>query len=125
MKRNDWTFEYTASKLAEAAQAKRLHHETRLAWWEQKKAETIKKVGEGGIEVHDSVGSTVSNYKGGYGAEIRVDDALQRDLNECHGKIREHHAAVSAYDGWHQVLSANPEARLSLTHEDYLFFFGK
>ena len=31
MKRNDWTFDYTAARLAEAAQAKIAHHEARLA----------------------------------------------------------------------------------------------
>lgn len=32
---------------------------------------------------------------------------------------------MNDYHGWQQVLSANPEARLSLNHDDWLFFFGQ
>jgi len=126
MKRNDWTFEYTASKLAEAAKAKRLHHASRFDWWSAKKTETVKKVSESGIEVHDSVSNMGSNVSRGYqGPQIKIDSGLQRDLSECQQKIDEHMDAVTNYEGWLQVLSANPEARLQLHHDDYLFFFGE
>lgn len=124
MKRNDWTFEYTASKLAEAAAKKRDSHTKKLKWWEDKKAETMKRVAEAGIEVQDSVAASYSNTKGWAGPQIKIDAGLQRDLTECQTKILEHHELVQAYDGWHQVFSANPEARLPLTHDDFLFFFG-
>lgn len=125
MKRDEWTFEYTASKLAEAAASKREKHQKKLTWWEEKKAETMKKVAESGIEVQDSVASMYSNTKGSFGPQIRIDAGLQRDLTECQDKIMEHHGKVSEYDGWVQVLTGNPEARLSLHHDDYLFFFGE
>jgi hypothetical protein len=125
MKRKDWTFTYTASKLAEAATAKTEKHKGKLTWWEEKKAETLKKVAESGIEVKDSVASSYSNTKGGFGPEIVIDRTLQRDLTECQEKIMEHHNLVEQYDGWVQVLSANPEARLELNQDDYLFFYGK
>jgi hypothetical protein len=124
MIRNKWTFEYTASKLSEAAAKKRDVHASKLKWWEEKKAETMKKVAETGIEVQDSVASSYSNTKGNFGPQIRIDSGLQRDLTECQDKIMEHHDAVKDYDGWVQVFTANPEARLSLEHDDYLFFFG-
>lgn len=124
MKRNEWTFDYTAAKLAEAATTKRDAHQKKLEWWEAKKTEVMKKVGESGIEIQDSVASNYSNTKGNFGPQIRIDAGLQRDLTECQDKIMEHHAATKSYDGWVQVLSANPEARLSLEHDDYLYFFG-
>lgn len=124
-KRYDWEFEYTAAKLAEASEQKRLSHETRKAWWETKKAEVMKKVGESGIEVKDSLASAYSNTKGGYGPQIVIDDGLQRDLCEAQAKILEHDTLVREYSGWVQVLRANPEARLKLTCNDYLFFFGE
>lgn len=125
MKRNDWTFEYTASKLAEAAVKKRDSHTKKKQWWEDKKAQTMKKVAEAGIEVHDSVAADYSNTKGWAGPQIRIDDGLQRDLTECQAKIIEHDKLINSYNGWHQVFTAHPEARLPLTHDDFLFFFGE
>lgn len=125
MKRDEWSFEYTASKLAEAAASKREKHSKKLTWWEEKKAEVIKQVAASGIEVQDSVAASYSNTKGMFGPQIKIDAGLQRDLSECQEKIMEHHHKVEEYGGWVQVLSANPEARLSLEHDDYLFFFGE
>lgn len=125
MKRHEWSFEYTASKLADAATAKREKHSKKLLWWEDKKAETMKKVAETGIEVQDSVAASYSNTKGGYGPQIKIDAGLQRDLSECQQKIMEHHDLVVEYGGWIQVLVAHPEARLVLHHDDYLFFYGE
>ncbi len=125
MKRTDWKFQYTAAKLAEAAAIKRTKHQGKLKWWEEKKAETMKKVAETGITVQDSVASSYSNTKGGFGPEIVIDETLQRDLTECQRKIMEHNKLVQEYDAWFQVLSGNSEARVDLDHDDYLFFFGE
>jgi len=124
MKRDDWTFDYTAAKLAEAATNKKVTHEKKKTWWESKKAEVMTKVRESGIEVRDSVASSYSNTKGNFGPQIEVDAGMQRDLTECQQKILEHDRLVRDYDGWVQALTANPESRLSLDHDDYLFFFG-
>ena len=124
MERGKWKFQYTASKLAEAAKSKRATHEGKQKWWEDKKTEVMAKVRDSGIEVRDSVAANYSNTKGNYGPQIEIDEGLQRDLCECQSKIMEHHGLVRQYDGWEQVLTANAEARLDLDHEDYLFFFG-
>jgi hypothetical protein len=125
MKRNEWIFHYTASKLAEAAASKREAHQKKILWWENKKQEVIKKITETGIEVQDSVAASYSNTKGNFGPQIKIDSGLQRDLTECQDKIMEHHSKIQSYAGWIQVLNANPEARLELEHDDYLFFFGE
>lgn len=125
MKRNEWSFEYTAATLADAAEAKRAHHQDRLQWWEVKKVEVTKSVGDRGIEVHDSVASGYSNTATGIMPMIQIDSGLQRDLCECQNKIQEHGKKVRDYAGWVQVLRAQPEARLSLEHDDFLFFFGE
>ncbi len=125
MKRNDWKFTYTASTLATAAIKKRDTHQAKLQWWEGKKSEVMAKVADGGIEVQDSVAASYSNTKGNFGPQIRIDAGLQRDLSECQDKIMEHHGLTKSYDGWVQVLTSNPEARLDLEHDDYLFFFGE
>ena len=124
MKRDEWLFDHTGAKLAEAAKQKKSAHQARKAWWEEKKAEVMAKARESGIEVRDSVAASYSNSKGNYGPQIEVDSGMQRDLTECQQKILEHDRLVRDYEGWIQVLTANPEARLQLDHEDYLFFFG-
>lgn len=123
--RDEWLFDYTASKLSEAAAKKQEIHQKKQKWWEEKKAEVMQKVREIGIEVHDSVAASYSNTKGGFGPQIEIDGGLQRDLCECQTKIMEHDRLTRDYDGWRQVLAANSDARLSLTHDDWLFFFGQ
>lgn len=124
-KRTEWTFDYTASKLALAATEKRDIHTQKLAWWENKKAETMKNIRETGIEIRDSVASSYSNTKGAFGPQIEISEGMQRDLTECQNKILEHNRMVGEYEGWRQVLEANPEKQLPLSHEDWLFFFSK
>lgn len=123
--RQDWEFEYTAGKLAEAAKLKKESHTKRLEWWEAKKKEVMQKVRDSGIEIRDSVAASYSNTKGAYGPEIEVDAGMQRDLCECQSKILEHTNLIKSYDGWVQVLEANKESRLKLSHEDWLFFFAE
>ena len=124
MNRDEWHFEYTASKLAEAAKAKMETHVAKRKWWEDKKGEVMAKVKESGIEIRDSVAASISSTKGGFGPQIEIDGGMQRDLTECQLKIREHDKLVRDYDAWVQVLSANADSRLKLDHEDYMFFFG-
>jgi len=122
--RQEWKFDYTASKLAAAAVDKRDTHRKKLEWWEAKKAEVMKNIRETGIEIRDSVAASYSNTKGGYGPQIEISEGMQRDLTECQQKILEHNRLVGEYDGWRQVLEANPEKQLPLSHEDWLYFFG-
>lgn len=125
MNRIEWEFEYSASKLAVGAQVKLETHLRKLAWWEKKKAETMQKVRDSGIEIRDSVAASYySNTKGGYGPQIEVDAGMQRDLSECQNKILEHNKLVEDYKCWIEVLSANPDSRHRLHHDDWLYFFG-
>lgn len=128
MNRNNWEFLYTASALAKAAEGQRDYRNTRVAAWEQKKAETLSKIKESGLTVDESVAEQFANYTtsaNGRGAQIMVDTTLQRDLTECVGKIRQHRAAAAEYESWAQVLNANPASTLSLKLNDWMFFFGK
>lgn len=124
MKRNEWEFEYTAHRLAEAAMAKKEAHQAKFKWWEAKKAEVMATIRETGIEIRDSVAATYSNTQGNYGPQIEIAEGMQRDLREVQMKLLEHDRLIQEYEGWRQVLGANPEARLRLNHEDWLYFFG-
>lgn len=124
MNRTEWEFEYTASRLATAANAKLEIHKRKLTWWEGKKSETMERIKATGIQVHDSVAASYSNTKGAFGPRIEIEAGMQRDLSECQEKILEHNRLVQEYDGWRQVFEANPESRLKLTHADWLHFFA-
>jgi hypothetical protein len=131
--RSEWEFEYTASNLAEAAAAQRDYRASRVRAWEEKKAEVMSKIKESGISVTEAIADQLyansnkfSNATiAGRGAQITIDTTLQADLSECVGKIREHSALRAQYAAWVQVLEANPESRLKLHHDDWIFFFGK
>jgi len=122
-------FEYTASKLAEGAAHQKAHRLSRVEWWKQKKAEVMAEVKESGLEISESIASqsnyATSNALGGRGPQINVRSDLQQKLGECQQKIASHTQAAAEYDGWVQVLTANPEARLKLQQADWLYFFGK
>lgn len=129
--RDEWKFTYTASKLAEGAAAQKAFRLSRVSVWSEAKTKLMVEVKESGLEVTESVaaamGSTysVSNAGGRGGPTINVRADLQIKLQECHSKIQEHQQAAAEYDGWVQVLQANPECRLELTQADWLYFFGK
>jgi hypothetical protein len=130
--RSDWEFEYTAAKLAAAATAQRDFRIGRVEAWEAKKAEVLQKIKDSGISVSESLadlmGSTMPKYSNaghGRGAHITIDSTLQDDLSECVEKIREHTRLRNEYAAWVQVLEANPEQRLKLHNDDWMFFFGK
>lgn len=127
-KRSEWEFEYTASKLAEGAAAQKAHRLSRVDAWTQAKADVMATVRESGIEVSESVAADMKSYSNStrsMGPQVMVRADLQAKLTECHAKISEHTIAAAEYDGWIQVLTANPEARLKLTQADWLYFFGK
>lgn len=125
MKRNEWQFNFAVSELIEPTQKKIDAHTAKLKWWENKKAEVMQKVRESGIEIHDSVAASYSNTKGGFGPEIKIDVTMQRDLSECQQKIMEHSLLLKTYQGWLELFKHNPNNRLELHADDWLFFFGE
>lgn len=127
MEREKWKFEYTASKLAEAAQTKVNWHTERLDWWKNKKNEVFDTIRKEGIEVDEKISLEFKNPKSrdwDRGAQVMVRNDLQKDLDECMEKLQAHTKRLNEYSGWHQVLVANPESRQSLDIDDWLFFFG-
>lgn len=123
--RQEWEFEYTASKVAEGAAKQRKYRLDKVAWWKEAKAKVMAEIKESGIEVSESVADRISNYTGtqAMGPQVLVRSDLQRKLTECHEKIQTHQQAADEYAGWVQVLRANGEQRVSLTHSDWLYFF--
>jgi hypothetical protein len=127
-KRTEWEFEYTASKLADGAAAQKAHRLSRVEAWTKAKAEVMAEIRESGIEVNESIAAGMQSYSNSTqmaAPQVGINPAFQRKLAECHAKIQKHTTDAAEYDGWVQVLTANPEARLKLTQADWLYFFGK
>ena len=127
MKRNDWTFDYTAARLAEAAQTKIAHHEARLAFWRGKREEVLGRIRTEGIEIDEKI---VLGYQTPKAQDweranrVTIRDDLRTQLDECHGKLRSHTDLAGQFKGWLAMLAANPEARVPLDVEDWQFFFS-
>lgn len=128
MNRTEWEFEYTASKIADGAEGQKAHRLSRVAAWTEAKAKVMAEVKESGIEVSESLAADMKSYANStrsMGPQVMVKADLQQKLTEAHQKIADHTRAAAEYDGWIQVLRANPEQRLKLTQADWLYFFGK
>ena len=128
MLRQDWGFDYTATKLAEAADQKKAFHQERLAWWKAKRVEVMTTIRAEGLEIDEKIALEYRNPKSrdwDRGSQVMVRNDLQKDLSECLEKLGYHTQQVQQYDGWQQVLAANPEARVKLDIDDWLFFFGR
>lgn len=125
MKRNEWTFQFTTEKLAEATSAKIDFHNSRLLFWQESKEKAMKEARDNGISIAESDANHASNYTQAFTPTVMVDATIQRRITEAHSKVREHHGKVKEYEGWLQVFTANKGRTLDLTADDYLFFFGK
>lgn len=128
MLRKDWCFDYTASKLSDAATKKQAFHQERLDWWKAKRIEVMNTIRSEGLEIDEKIVLEFRSPKSrdwDRGSQVMVRNDLQNDLSECLEKLSHHTQQVQQYDGWQQVLAANPEARVKLDIEDWLFFFGR
>lgn len=127
MIRNEWKFEYLASKLADAAGARAAHHRDRLDWWRGNKDKVLDTIRSEGIEIDEKIVLEFSSPKSRDwqdATRVSVRNDLRADLNECLKKLAYHTQQLASYSAWSEVLSANAAASLSLDHEDWQFFFG-
>lgn len=122
--RNDWEFEYSAADLAKAATNKKDYRQSRADWWKTALEQVTAEIKESGIEFNEGMAGNNFSVTSIQPPKITIRSDLQNKVKECHEKIHKHLSAVHEYDGWVQVLSANPEAKLKLKHGDWLFFFG-
>lgn len=127
MLREEWKFSYETKHIVAATREKVLYHNGRLRFWETKKEEVMAQIKSTGLEIKESLaGGVHSNVARGYDTQVVIDATMQRDLDECAGKIREHRRVVTQYQNWLDVLEPQPQgALLELDYNDYLFFFGK
>jgi hypothetical protein len=132
MKRHEWTFKYSGTKLAEAARHQLEFRISRIAAWEAKKEEVMAQIRESGMTIKEDLAAHMlmntmkySATNQNSGPQIVIDQTMQDNLNECFQKINEHKGLEKQYSAWVQVFEANPEAHLDLHQDDWIFFFGK
>ncbi|MBK6394471.1 MAG: hypothetical protein IPF73_07120 [Betaproteobacteria bacterium] len=128
MQRDGWMFDYTALRLAEAAQHRMDWHRERLAFWAARREETLATIRSEGLEIDEKIVIGVHTPKARdweRANRVTVRDDLRMQLDEVLHKLKEHTERLVEYDGWRQMLAANPEARLSLDIADWLYFFGE
>ncbi len=128
MLREDWEFGYQAAKVAGAAKAKIAYHQGRLDFWKKTREDIIARIRSEGIEVDEKIALTFSNPKHrdwDQGGELMIRNDLRKELAECYKKLAYHTERRDGYDGWAQILDANPDDNLSLEIDDWLFFFGR
>ena len=128
MLRKDWGFDYSASRLAEAAAEKMVFHQERLDWWKAKRQEVLGTIRSEGLEIDEKLVLEFRSPKArdwDRGSQVMIRNDLQNDLAECLEKLGQHTQQVQQYDGWQQVLAANAEARVKLDIDDWLFFFAR
>jgi hypothetical protein len=63
----------------------------------------------GGIQVEESMAPSNMSTAYNRGSTVMIRDDLNRDLQECVAKIREHDARAKEYNGWVQVLDNRGE----------------
>ncbi len=111
MQKEEWKFEYTAAKVAEAARVKTAGHNERLEFWKKKREEIIATIRSEGIEVDEKVALAYSNPKArdwDNGGEILIRNDLRKVLAECFKKLAYHTELRDSFDGWRQFLQAHP-----------------
>lgn len=127
-----WTFPYSATDLATAAAEKVKHHAERLEFWTKARTKVLDDIKEKGLVIETPLAKRAMSDT--YNATRRqttvsVDDAMERDLDEAHIKVTEHEQKLKDYTGWQQVMEAQatktPMPNFDLTHNDWLFFFGR
>ncbi len=119
-----WEFECPSHRVLEGAIRQKTFRLSRVEWWKEAKEKVMAEIRENGIEINESI-AAVRNYSTPleFTPQINVRDHLQKQLLECHKKIQAHQDAADEYEGWIQVLRANPGQRLKLTQADWLYFF--
>ena len=63
MLRQDWGFDYAATKLPEAADQKMAFHHERLEWWKAKRVEVMTTIRSKGLEIDEKIALDYRNPK--------------------------------------------------------------
>jgi len=131
MNRDQWTFRYNATRLAEATRTKIDYHNRCLEFWDGRRTQLIAEIRADGIEVNEkTVLQTPErmNIKGRdwtTGGDVMIRNDLRKSLAESYEKLSYHTTRRDQYKGWLQAFTDNLENSHELEMDDWQFFFGK
>lgn len=128
MLRDQWKFDYPAAQVAEAAAARGAYHAARLKFWKERREIVLTRIRSEGLEIDESAAVGFRNPKSRdweHGTQVTVRPDLRQDLEECSSKLGYHTKELEQYGSWQQTMAANPDMKVSLDIEDWMYFFGK
>lgn len=121
--RHEWTFTYTTADLLNALQQRLLHHQSRLAYWQEEMAKRDADLRTNGINVRNETASATTTSSTVVFQPPILDAQKTNLLREAQTKVHEHEEKVKEYTQWHTLLSEETKSRaFSLTLADALFF---
>lgn len=114
--RLNWTFQYGAEVLLEAAKAKQEYHEARLLFWETAKAAAEVELRASGISLRDY------EVSGGKRIEAQIDRALENRFNEVTERATSHQFRMGEYERYIRAFTASGNKVFELTIDDMNYF---
>ncbi len=116
-KRHEWTFRYTATVVAAAAEEKAAYHREREAYWRDEEIKAKDAIDHAGVEVRSQ------EVTGGFQHQVVLDPALAAPLNTAASKIQTHRKEAEQYEEWAAVLGDQPTfTDLDLDWTDVIYF---
>jgi len=116
MKRNEWEFYFTSTKVVEAATRQIDYHSQRVAHWEAE-LNAAEEALRGSVDFREH------DVTGGKNISVVVDPEKQSWLNTCRTKLSGHRAKVAEYSRWRALLGTG-SFTLALDSADYEYFFA-
>lgn len=111
-----WVFEYTASEIAAAAQARAQHHGSRLEYWTEKERKAREELKEAQEADPRPTEHYPSSGRQGYAY------AIQTQFEYAQAKVREHRDKVELFQRVVRVMGRETDRKFSLTLEDVGLF---
>ena len=123
-----WVFTYKGDALLYGAKAQLEFRLSRVKAWKDAKDKIMAEIRQSGIEITESVASSMnlyskSNTMAGRAPTVSIRADLEEKLVECHNKIEEHQRSADQYQSWVAILESNKENTYELTYDDWLYFF--
>lgn len=114
--RQQWTFEYSAQTVCEAASCKVVYHRERADFWRGELATAEAELREHGIEFREY------DVTGGRRLDPVLDPQRQQRVQECRHKLAEHERNIEEYEAYRLALKDNLGATVRLDVDDIKFF---
>lgn len=125
MSRHEWKFEYTESEILEAVQAKIVHHNKRLAWWQDEFKIAQEELNARGVEFKED---TRFSGNGTHLAQAvaSIPQDIQKRLTESGNAVERHTASIEQFALYKRALIHSIDLtagkKLELTTNDLEFF---